>query len=233
MSEPTRAVAVPGQSRGKNAPRSESTRRRLMAAALQTFADKGFHGATTRDISRVAQVSTAGLYVYFESKEELLYLLTVEGHKLVLNAIRNAAATTTEPAKQLRAVVRAFAEHHARRAVSARVVNYEIPALSVEHRAEVDVYRRMIRAELRRILSAGVANGVFSAVDQSLTCMALLSVGMDIARWYRDGGEWTPEQIGAYYGELALRMVGHSAESPSGNLTSILPEEKAQCSIRS
>ena len=38
--------------------------------------------------------------------------------------------------------------------------------------------------------------------------IAALSLGIDLARWYRDGGTWTPESLADFYADLALRVVG-------------------------
>ena len=38
---------------------------RLMRAAAQAFAEKGFHATTTRDIASGAGLSPAGVYVHF------------------------------------------------------------------------------------------------------------------------------------------------------------------------
>jgi hypothetical protein len=46
-----------------------------------------------------------------------------------------------------------------------------------------------------------------------MAALALLSLGIDIARWYRDEGTWTPEDIGDNYAELALRIVGANPRS--------------------
>ncbi|WP_269093272.1 hypothetical protein [Mycobacterium intracellulare] len=35
----------------------------------------------------------------------------------------------------------------------------------------------------------------------------MLSLGIDLARWYRDGGRWTPDEIGEAYADFALRIV--------------------------
>jgi hypothetical protein len=44
-----------------------------------------------------------------------------------------------------------------------------------------------------------------------MTTLALLSLGIDVARWYRDEGRWTPDEVAAHYRLLALRMVGAAA----------------------
>ena len=68
--------------------------------------------------------------------------------------------------------------------------------------------RRQIEQEMRDVVERGVAEGAFTTSDPHMTALALLSLGIDVARWYRDEGEWTPAQIADHYCELALRIVG-------------------------
>ena len=58
---------------------------RLLEAAVEAFADKGFHATTTRDIAARVGLSPAGVYVHFASKEELLYELSLVGHHAALD----------------------------------------------------------------------------------------------------------------------------------------------------
>lgn len=192
--------------------RAEATRARLLEAAVVAFSEKGFHGTTTRDIAGAAGMSPAAVYVHHRSKEELLFLISRQGHQQALDTVREARATTPDPVGQAAAVGRAFAEFHAHHHTVARILNYELAALSEEHRATIDELRTGIDRELRDLVREGVAAGVFDTPDPALAATALASLGIDIARWYREDGEWTPAQIGDYYSDLALRLVG--ATSP-------------------
>ncbi|MGN6334172.1 MAG: TetR family transcriptional regulator [Motilibacteraceae bacterium] len=183
-------------------------RERLVAAAVEAFAAKGFHGTTTRDIAAAAGVSPAALYVHHRSKEDLLHEISREGHLRTLALVREAAATSPDPVEQLRAVVRAFTAHHARNHTSARIVTYELSALSPEHLREISAIRRQIDAEVRQVVERGVAAGAFGTTNPRMTTLALLSLGVDAARWYRDEGEWSPEDVAEHYVELAMRIVG-------------------------
>jgi AcrR family transcriptional regulator len=183
-------------------------RSRLVAAAVESFAAKGFHGTTTRDIAAGAGMSPAALYVHHRSKEELLHRISREGHDRTLALVQEALASSGDPREQLLAVVHAFVVHHAEDHTGARVVNYELSALSPDHLEEIAAIRRRIEAEMRGVVERGVAAGVFTTSDPHMTALALLSLGIDVARWYRDEGEWTPEQIAGHYCELALRIVG-------------------------
>ena len=189
-------------------PPAEATRERLLAAAIEAFAAKGFHGTTTRDIAAAAGMSPAALYVHHRSKEELFHLISREGHERTLDLVRRARASSPDPVVQLRAVVADFAEHHARSHTTARIINYELAALSEEHAAEIADLRHRIDVELRDLVAAGVGTGAFDCPDPALAAAALLSLGIDLARWYRPDVSWTPEQLAATYADFALRIVG-------------------------
>ncbi len=189
-------------------PRPEATRDRLFEAAVAAFAAKGFHGTTTRDIASAAGMSPAALYVHHRSKEEILYRISRRGHENTLALVRAARASSEDPVGQLRAVVRDFAEHHARGHTTARIVNYELSALDEEHLAEIRRLRAAIDAEVQGLVREGVEAGVFVCRDPRIAAAALLSLGIDIARWYEDEGGWSPEDLGEAYADIALRVVG-------------------------
>ncbi|MFF0636933.1 TetR family transcriptional regulator [Nocardia sp. NPDC004151] len=188
--------------------RADETRARLLDAAIVAFAERGFHGSTTRDITSIAGLSTAAIYVHHRSKEELLYQVSRAGHENTLARLRGALSTSDDPVEQLVAVMRDFAIDHARGHTGARVVNYELAALSPEHQGEIKDVRRVIDAEMRQLIERGVAAGVFDNPNPRMAAVALLSLGIDLARWYRDDGPLSPEEIGDYYVDLALRIVG-------------------------
>jgi AcrR family transcriptional regulator len=183
-------------------------RTRLARAAVEAFAARGFHGTTTRDISTAAGMSPAALYVHHRSKEELLHELSRNGHQRVLAMVRASVAATDDPVQQLGDLVEEFVRDHAVAHTGARVINYELAALSDEHLAEIVGIRHEIDVVVRDVIDRGVASGAFSTPDPHMTALAVLSLGVDVARWFRDEGRWSPDQVAAHYRVLALRMVG-------------------------
>ena len=183
-------------------------RTRLTRAAVEAFASRGFHGTTTRDISTAAGMSPAALYVHHRSKEELLFELARGGHERVLALVRASVARSQDPVTQLGDLVEDFVCDHARLHTGARVINYELSALSEEHLAEIVAIRHEIDVVIREVIDRGVASGAFSTPDPHMTSLAILSLGVDVARWFRDEGRWSPEEVATHYRLLALRMVG-------------------------
>jgi AcrR family transcriptional regulator len=178
-----------------------------MDAAVDAFADKGFHATSTRDIAARARMSPAGVYVHFASKQDLLFELCRRGHLMALEVVTTARRSADTPPAQLVAIVTAFARWHAEQFRTARIVQYEFPQLSAEHREEVITLRKQIDAVVRDVLAAGVAGGDFDVPDLTMTTLALQSLTIDVARWYKPGIRRTPEAIGTAYGTLALRLV--------------------------
>lgn len=184
-----------------------ATARRVLVAAVVAFAARGYHATSTRDIAIEAGLSPAGVYVHFRSKEELLYRISLLGTERAHAAVHEAAAAGIDPMARLRAVVGELGTRTARHHTTGRVIEYELASLSEAHRAQIAALRREIDACVREILTDGVDAGVFDVPDVPATAVALLSLTVDIARWYRSGGRSTPDQVGAFYADLAARMV--------------------------
>jgi AcrR family transcriptional regulator len=186
--------------------------RRMFLAAIAAFSERGFHGTSTRDIAARAGMSPAALYVHFGSKEEVLYRIAISAVGLTQDVMTTADTEAAgSPTGRLRAVVRAITAWHAHHAAAARVVLYQLDALTPDHRAEVLELERAIDQIIRRIVDAGIESGEFSMADPGLAGTAVLSLCMDVARWYHPHHRRSPEDIGEQYAEAALRVVGASS----------------------
>jgi AcrR family transcriptional regulator len=179
--------------------------RRLLTGAIDAFAERGFQATTTRDIASRAGMSPAALYVHYPSKERLLFEISLYGHRAALE-ILSAANSGNSPAERLRAMVSAFTAWHAEHHTIARVVQYELAALSPEHFAEVAKIRRAISDLVEQVLADGVADKSFVVGDLHGTTLAVLSLSIDVARWYSPSRQ-DPAELGTLYADLALRMV--------------------------
>lgn len=196
MSSPARAADT-----GTDAPH------RLLEAAAEAFAARGFHATSTRDIASRAGLSPAGVYVHFASKEELLFQISRTGHLAARDMLVAAADGAASATDALRSIMGTFARWHAEHHRVARIVQYEFGNLTPEHRDAVLMLRKEIDAVVRGVVTEGVASGEFVVDDVPDTTLALLSMVVDVARWYDPDIRRTPEAIGAAYADLGLRLV--------------------------
>ena len=179
--------------------------RRMLIAAAQAFADKGYHATTTRDIAARAGMSPAAVYIHYRSKEDLLFQISKVGHERSLKVL--TAVQDPDPKDRMAKTIAAFARWHAEFRTTARVVQYELGSLAPEHHAVVAELRRKIETHVRTIVEDGVRSGDFETQDHKGTALAVLSLCIDVARWYRPDGKRTPQEIGNLYANLALRML--------------------------
>lgn len=179
--------------------------RRMLIAAAHAFAGKGYHATTTRDIASLAGMSPAAVYIHYRSKEELLFNISRVGHETSLTVLSEIEGVDAK--ERMKNAVAAFAGWHAEFHTTARVVQYELGALLPEHHAEVAELRRQIEQRMRAFIEDGIADGVFDVPDLKGATLAVLSLCIDVARWYQPGGKRTPNEIGAMYADLVLRML--------------------------
>lgn len=184
---------------------------RLLVAALECFADRGFHATTTRDIATRAEMSPAAMYVHYPSKGALLYRLSRLGHEDALRATIEAAADdhhATHP--RLWRLVWAFTAWHARHHLLARVAQYELDSVPEELLPEILALRREVAHTMEEEADRGVREGEFAIAEVHESTRAIMSLGIDVARWYRTSNPRTPEELGTIYADLVMRMVAPS-----------------------
>jgi AcrR family transcriptional regulator len=206
------AEAATGEAWGDITP---DAARRLVVAAVAAFAERGYHATTTRDIAGRAGMSPAALYIHYKTKEELLYQISKVGHLRSLGMLVESRDAEGTAGERLAAAVRVFVRWHAEHHTTGRIVQYELGALAPDHYREIVGLRRQTEEAMRSIIEDGVTAGEFDVSDVSGTTLAVLSLCIDVARWFNPGGRRGPDEVGALYAGLVLRMVG-AVEPPAG-----------------
>ena len=182
--------------------------RKLLTSAVRCFASNGFHATTTRDISSGIGLSPGALYVHFASKEVVLFEIIRTAHERVLSYVSEPTVLATDdPVRRLQSLVARYTEWHARYHVAARVSQYELAGLTAEHYEEILTMRHETNVVFRAAVERGVAAGAFADIDVKRVARAILSLGIDLVRWYRRDGSDSPEQLGEFTAQLALKMV--------------------------
>lgn len=181
----------------------------LLKAAADCFVESGYHGTTIRTIAARAGLSVPGYYHHYESKHAIL----VEIMRFAMDDLweRSRAAdrdSAQSPEERLARHVECLVLFHAHRADLAFIASSEIRALQAKAHAE-HISRRDRQQELfTRIVSEGVAEGVFDVVRPRDTVRALITMCTGVAQWFREGGALSAEELADLYVENARRMLG-------------------------
>jgi AcrR family transcriptional regulator len=157
-------------------------------------------------------LSQAAVYVHYQSKMALLIEISRIGHEAVLAHVTDAISGLESPPDRVRAFTEASVTWQTRFHTLGRVTNYQFEELSEDGLAIIRPLRRRFTSLLQAELRRGVDSGDFSVSDVPGTARAILSLGIDVSRWYSPRGRTPMEHVGRLYGELALRMVRPWAE---------------------
>jgi TetR/AcrR family transcriptional regulator len=86
----------------------EQRRNEIIDAAEKIFFSKGFETATMEDVANEAELSKATLYLYFKSKEDLLFGICAKGLKILLEMFKKAVSKNKNSFENLVEVGKAY-----------------------------------------------------------------------------------------------------------------------------
>ncbi|HWX93777.1 MAG TPA: TetR/AcrR family transcriptional regulator, partial [Terriglobales bacterium] len=147
----------------------EESRAAILQAAAREFADLGIAGARTEAIAREARVNKALLYYYFKDKETL--------HGAVLDSAFSGLKTTVfhvldsdlPPRKKMMAYVGAYFDFISSNQEYPRLMQREMMRVREGRSPHIEKivknYIRPIYARVGELLSQGIAEGEFRAVN--------------------------------------------------------------------
>ena len=126
--------------------------RAILAAAAQVFSEKGYHSATMRDIAAVAGTSLAGMYYYFDSKEEMLYSIQKFCFTAVLAGLAERLQREHDPWRRLYAFIENHLQFFTENVRAMRVLSHESESLNGSHLAQIQSMKREYFRQLGEIL---------------------------------------------------------------------------------
>jgi AcrR family transcriptional regulator len=159
----------------------DARRDAILEIAASLFASRGYEQTSIRDVARAAEMSVAGLYYYVRGKEELLYRICERNFSMVLDALTQELARTTDPRTRLRALIRNHLDHFLGHMNEMKVLTRELDSLHGTYAVEVYALRHRYYAMCRTVVSE-VATG---AVPVRLATMGLFGMLNWIHTWYR------------------------------------------------
>jgi AcrR family transcriptional regulator len=114
----------------------------LLQHAAHIFCEKGFEGASMRDLSRAAGMSLAGLYHYFESKEDLLYLIQKHTFRTIIERSQERLKESKNPEERVRIFIENHLEYFLANKEAMKVLTHEDETLKNGRGAEIRAIKR-------------------------------------------------------------------------------------------
>ena len=189
----------------------------ILDYAAEVFAEKGYEGASMRDLSRLSGMSLAGLYYYFDSKEKLLYHIQKHTFTTIVNRLRERLAASSDPEERIRIFVHNHVDYAIANQRAMKVLAHEDDVLQDEHGAELAAIKREYyqicvglmeglakSARPRRLEQNTAAAGV-----STRTCvLALFGIMNWLYTWYKPGVDPSAEVIAQQMSDFFLQGAG-------------------------
>ena len=172
--------------------------------AAQMFFENGFESTTVSDIAEALDLTKAGLYYYFESKQALLYQIVTLGLDSVQNAVLDPAHHIVDPEERLRFMIL----NHARLAADGNhaviIISHEINALTSAQRIIVQSRRREYFDFVRNTLVELREQGKLRDLDITAATFTIFGMILWLPRWYRSSGSLPVELVCENVCDLAM-----------------------------
>jgi TetR/AcrR family transcriptional regulator, cholesterol catabolism regulator len=115
---------------------------KLLHHAAHIFCEKGYEGASMRDLSRAAGMSLAGLYHYFESKEDLLYLIQKHTFRTIIERLQGRLKESRDAEQRVRIFIENHLEYFLANKEAMKVLTHEDETLKNGRGAEIRAIKR-------------------------------------------------------------------------------------------
>ena len=179
----------------------------ILRHAARVFYDKGYDRASIRDIAKEAQMSLAGLYYYFRSKEELLFLIQEHVFSELLSAVRGKLEGVEGPEERLRVFIRNHLSYFIDNLVEMKVLSHEYECLKGEFHEGIATLRRDYYLEAEGIVSSLLKGRDGGEVEPRIAVLSLFGMMNWLYTWFRGDKDGGPDRVADQMTAIYLRGI--------------------------
>ena len=187
----------------------DATRQRILDAAEEVFAEKGYHRAVVDDIIQVAKTSKGGFYFHFPSKQGVFLALMDALAPRLMVAVDRAIEREATAAGKVDAALLTVLEQFARHRRLSKILLVEAMGLGHGFDEKIVEIRGQFAAMIQRYLDLAVAEGVIASLDTSIAASVWFgAINEVVIRWLVTPN---PEPLEAAFPTLRallLRSIG-------------------------
>jgi TetR/AcrR family transcriptional regulator, cholesterol catabolism regulator len=188
---------------------------KILAHATDVFYQKGYEGASMRDLSRASGVSLSGLYYYFESKEKLLYLIQKHTFTTIVERLRERLQDISEPEMRVRIFILNHLEYFLANQKAMKVLSHEDDVLKNGYGNEIAAIKR----EYYRIcveLMDNLRRTKGLEFSSRLAVLSLFGMMNWIYTWHNPRVDADAGELANQMGDIFLKGVSAARASKNG-----------------
>jgi AcrR family transcriptional regulator len=179
---------------------------KILAHATNVFYEKGYAGASMRDLSRSSGMSLAGLYYYFESKEKLLYLIQKHTFTTIVDRLHEQLSQVEDPAERIRVFILNHVEYFLANQKAMKVLSHEDDVLRNGFGSEIaGIKREYYRICMELLDDFKRAEGL--QFSSRIAVLSLFGMMNWIYTWYNPRADANAKELSRQMGDIFLQGI--------------------------
>ena len=188
-----------------------------------------------RDLSRLSGISLAGLYYYFKSKENLLYIIQHHTFITIIERLRERLAASDDPEERIRIFVQNHVDYALAKAKAMKVLSHEDDVLKNGYGAELaaikrDYYRICVGLVDDLVLAEGLIvvgpQGAGRGISTRVAVMTLFGAMNWLYTWHNPQVDPDAATLAREISDVFLQGIRGGATPRGGRSSS--PKNKAR-----
>jgi AcrR family transcriptional regulator len=179
---------------------------KILVHATNVFDEKGYTGASMRDLSRSSGMSLAGLYYYFESKEKLLYLIQKHTFSTIVERLHERLDQVEDPAERIRMFILNHVEYFLANQKAMKVLSHEDDVLRNGLGSEIaSIKREYYRICMELLDDLKRVKGL--QFSSRIAVLSLFGMMNWIYTWYNPRADANAKELSRQMGDIFLQGI--------------------------
>ncbi|HEY8418649.1 MAG TPA: TetR/AcrR family transcriptional regulator [Limnochordales bacterium] len=193
------------------------TKRRILQAAAEVFAEKGYYAAAVDDIVRASDTSKGSFYHFFPNKQGIFLSLVDHMYSVLLRRVEDAIERERGALHKVDAALRTVLAEFARHRRLARILLIEAHGLGHAFNDKLFQLHAGFAGLIKKYLDRAVAEGDIPPLDTELAAYAWLgAINEVVTRWIYTG---QPDPLDKALPQLRAMLLRSIGANPQGGAT--------------
>lgn len=189
-------------------------REEVLQAAACVFSDKGYRASTIQDIGRELGITSAALYYYFSSKQEILSELIVRPVRRLREMAVSVAQSDLSAQDKLGEIIRRHVAMMMEQRELFTIFLRERVELEPKHAEYLAAMEEEYYVSVRSVVEAGARNGEVRDINPQLAALGIIGMTNWVLRWYRPDGPLTADEIAAAFMDMVAGGLFKTPAAP-------------------
>jgi len=187
---------------------NNSTRQRILEAAINVFSTKGYHNTRVDEIVEISETSKGAVYFHFPSKQDIFLGLVDEFANILEDRIKDAISEESGGVRKVNAALRICLQTFEKYQKLAKIFLVQAVGLGTifENRRQ-EIHNRFVQL-IKGYLDEAIQDGDIPLIDTEITAIAWLGAINEVVILWVYSGEPSPIRTLPVLRTILLRSIG-------------------------